>query len=237
MNLVLGFDYETTGLDPKIDRVIEIGATLWDWDRKNTFKVISELVWEEDYPESSEGAAATHRITQEDLEMFAVPPGPVFKSFVDLMGMSMAVMAHNADFDVSFLREAMIRYNLPGTIPTIIDTKIDLPLDPTVHESRRLMHLAASHGFINPFPHRSLSDTLTMCKVASYYDLNEVLVRAKSPKLTIIAEVSYDNKDLAKQRGYHWEALTKTWEKAIKEIDLPKEAEAPFNIYKKKVMA
>ncbi len=112
-------------------------------------------------------------------------------------------------------------------MPPVIDTMIDLPFDEKIHGSKKLTHLAATHGFLNPFPHRAVFDVLTMLKMASYYDLKTILARNASPTVTVVARVSFDDKDKAKALGFHWEATSKTWEKRYKEIDL-KTMDFPF---------
>ena len=80
--------------------------------------------------------------------------------------------------------------------------------------------MAADHGFLNPFPHRAVTDALTMLKLAGMYDWDETIKRSKSPIRTLIANVSFENKDLAKSAGFHWIAETKQWMLDIKECDL-----------------
>ena len=41
---IAAIDLETTGLDPNTDKVIEVGACLFDWDAQGPLKLYSEFV-------------------------------------------------------------------------------------------------------------------------------------------------------------------------------------------------
>ena len=113
------------------------------------------------------------------------------------------VMAHKAPFDLSFWK--------PNHEHTVIDTVMDLPLDRAKFKSMKLPYLAADHGFVNPFPHRALFDVLTMFKIASQYDLDEILKLARSPRIIIRAVVSFDEKQKAKDAGFYLDGASKSW--------------------------
>ena len=97
---------------------------------------------------------------------------------------------------------------------------------PPAITTRKLTHLAAEHGFLNPFPHRAVSDVLTMLKVLSHYDIAPVLESARQPSFTVKACVSYDDREKAKARGYRWDAARKIWTKIVKGHRLNDEIEA-----------
>src|SRR5690606_9794451 len=94
-----------------------------------------------------------------------------------------------------------------------IDTKCDIPQK---GKSSSLVYMAADHGFVNPFPHRALHDVFTMLKLAGHYDLDEALQLARSPYITLVAEVSFDDRDKAKSAGFHWDPKRKLWTQRVR---------------------
>src|SRR5208282_4762391 len=101
--------------------------------------------------------------------------------------------------------------------------------------STRLTYMAADHAFLNPFPHRAMFDVMTMLKILDNYDIGKVMELAKSPTVTVKAIVSFDQKDLARNRGYHAQYETnrdgsrgkfKHWSMSVKAIKLDQVREA-----------
>jgi DNA polymerase-3 subunit epsilon len=91
---------------------------------------------------------------------------------------------------------------------------------PETCKYRNLLYLAAYYGFINPFPHRALSDAMTMMKIASNFDMQEILNRRATPPITLVAKVSYNNRAQASERGFMWQKARKAWIRVIHESDL-----------------
>lgn len=225
MKYVLGFDFETTGLDPKVDRVIEVGAVLWDWERRQPMAIVSRLCWHEDNglePEIPPFISKLTGITGRDLKDFSISTERAISEMFLNCPSDAIVMAHNAPFDLGFLQAECDRIpakNKFASMP-VIDSRTDLPLDNDLHKSKALVHLAATHGFVNPFAHRAIFDVLTMLKVASNYPLAQIIERSKSPTVEVTAHVSFEQKDLAKQAGFQWNPSDKSWRLKIKECDL-----------------
>lgn len=222
---ILGFDLETTGLDPKTDRIIEVGAVLWDWDRQLPVEMISKMCWHTDDGSIPEIPPLITKLTGIDgpmLKHHSVSTKFVLQAFLSMSyGDTLAVMAHNAPFDIGFLNAECDRFEIVKRLGCpVIDSRTDIAYDKDVHKSRALTHLAASHGFLNPFAHRAVFDVLTMLKVASNYDLDEIIARSKSPNVVLTAHVSFDERDLAKAAGFHWKPEIKSWQLTIKECDL-----------------
>ena len=220
---ILGFDLETTGLDPKTDRIIEVGAVLWDWDRQLPIDMISKLCWHTDdgsIPQIPELITKLTGITGPDLKEHAISTALVLQRFMS-MTKDIYIMAHNAPFDISMLAGECEKLGLQmQTGLGVLDSRVDIAYDKDLHKSRALVHLAASHGFLNPFTHRAVFDVLTMLRVASNYDLDEIIARSKSPNVILTAHVSFDERDLAKAAGFHWKPEIKSWQLSIKECDL-----------------
>jgi len=91
-------DLETTGLDPVADEIIEIGAI--KVEGKEIKDIFNKLVKPE--RQISEDTVNLTGITQEMLNS-ELPLKPVLAQFVNFIG-SGIIVAHNAEFDVSFLR-------------------------------------------------------------------------------------------------------------------------------------
>lgn len=230
--LVLGLDFETTGFEPETHRVTEVGAVLWDTDRGIPLQLQSELVYDGSYTELEPIITEITGIDIPMLEKWAVRPEQAFSVTNYLIEQAEAVVAHNgAQFDSDFYAAEMSRLNIPTIERTWIDTGLDLPFPPLV-KTRKLVHLCAEHGFLNPFAHRAVFDVLSMLTLFQKYDAKAALELASQPWVKMQALVSFDEKDLAKERGYYWApAPKKQWLKAVRLSQVDKEKqEAPFKV-------
>lgn len=105
------FDLETTGLSPVKDRILEIGAIKYDASRTEVNRFNTLIDPEKHIPAS---ATAINNIT-DDMVDGAPKLSEVLPRFVEFVG-SLPIIAHNAEFDVSFLRQAMTSCSTDCTI-------------------------------------------------------------------------------------------------------------------------
>lgn len=114
--VLVAFDVETTGLSSKRDRIVEIGAVKFQGGRE-----IARRNWLV-HPDGPIPAAVQqiHGITD---EMVADAPtfAEVYPDFLAFVG-DAALLAHNAAFDVRFIREEVRRAALPQPANPVIDT-------------------------------------------------------------------------------------------------------------------
>lgn len=114
----VAFDFETTGLNPAVDRIVELGAVRFQ--RGAIIAEFNELV----NPGISIGADSA-RITGITDAMVADKP-PVtdgLKRFTRFLGQAV-LMAHNATFDLGFLRAALQSAGMSGVDNQVIDTQL-----------------------------------------------------------------------------------------------------------------
>jgi len=223
--LVAGFDTETTGLDVEKDHIIQLGAVLWD-TKATTKKAkikLDVLIHDDSIPELTEEVTGIHGITNNDLVKYGVTFKVAFDLLHDIFKRAELIVAHNGTlFDKPIYVANCLRQGITpvteGKQPTLwADTYCDIEY-PTHIQTRKLTHLAAEHGFINPFPHDALCDVMTMLKLADLYSWDEIVRYALAPTLIVKAEVTFSQKDLAKKQGFKWNADTKLWLKSIKEF-------------------
>ncbi len=145
---LVALDLETTGLSPRLDRIIEVGAVRFRGDEVLTRfhslvrpeVPIPQAVQELTGIRDADVAAASH-------------PEQVLAELIDFIGDS-AVVAHSGHFDLSYLGtgdDGVTRYELFDTLDL---ARIVLPTAP----SHSLPHLSRSLGFTHKQPHRALSD-------------------------------------------------------------------------------
>lgn len=220
--LILGIDLETTGLDPKNDRITEVGAVLWDTDLNSPVKFFNELVDPE--RQISKEITELTGITNDLIQKHSISDLTALTRLLDMMADADLFMAHNAKFDKGFLEQAFERMSLKMPEKSWVDSSKDV-MYPESISTRKLVHLAAEHKFVNPFAHRAVTDVLTMFQVVSRYNWDETLANAKTPDVTIRALVQFAEKEKARGTGYRWDADSKAWLKTIKVNQLEKEKE------------
>lgn len=225
---LLGLDFETTGLDPKIDQVTEVGLVLFDTEAHQPVRINGLLIRTE-LGITPEITALTG-ITDKMLDTYGVPPTVAAKGILSMAKGADYFCAHNGiDFDKPFLETWCIREKLEMPAQMWIDTKTDLPKE-AYGKSASMKYMAADHGFLYD-AHRAVSDVLAMFKILDRYDIDAVIERAKTPNVHVRAVVSYDDRLLAKERGYHWKPDLKLWVKPLKATEVAAEKEAaPFPV-------
>ncbi len=231
---VLGIDTETTGLDIAKDRILEIGAVIYDTDEKIPLAMVSRTILPSNV-EFTPGYVSPTGLKAEYIQEFGSSLVNAIGEIVRLVQQHKpeAIVGHNiVGYDMPLLRHELereqINVDLFSELP-IIDTRHDLPFkkEPS---SRRQEHLAAEHGFLNPFPHRALFDVMTCLRLLSCYDFADVFAMSKIPFVTVRANVSYDDKQKAKDQRFSWEEANgvkypKWWVKAVRENAVDREIE------------
>jgi DNA polymerase III epsilon subunit-like protein len=217
---LLGLDFETTGLDLANDRITEVGLALWDVDTKRPLVTYGQFLIDDGIrarlnPDTVAMMERVSGISPSLLEEFGMCPIKLF-SWLDTFCFEHGVdyiCAHNGNgYDKPLLAAELKRHGVPTRMVDKIhwlDSRVDIP-HPSPPDSNKLKHLALDAGFINPFAHRAVFDVLTMLRVLSHYDLNEVVRYSRIPSVVIRAVVPHPKqdggkgKDRAKAAGFRW---------------------------------
>lgn len=220
--LIAGFDTETTGLDFEKDWIVEVAVVLWDTEspHRKAVSTFESLLSGEHLPPLTEEVMEIHGITDEQLRRWGKPAPYVLNKIMGIFEKADAICAHNGNgFDKPMLIANCKRLGIPVVDKMWIDTTCDVQYPPRCKQLN-LMYLAAWHGFLNPFPHAAASDVLTMLQIADKYDWKEIAKSAQAPSLVIKANVSFNNKELAKKQSFRWDGSNKIWIKTIKDYQL-----------------
>ncbi len=238
---VLGIDLEgmnrdlvESGIDLKVDRIIEIGAVLWDTSRKQPVQIISELIDEADRLPISPEVFEITGIDDSMLKNWGQKNQEInqtLNKLEKLMIRADYIMAHNAkQYDLPMLGALFKRQGLKMPEKVWIDTMTDIEF-PSMIQQRSLAILEHSHGFINPFPHRAVTDVLSMLKIASNYSVARMGKLAKSPICTIVAKLNAPDwrnhdevakfnkiKNKISRAKFKWDPQQKIWSKEIHSV-------------------
>jgi exodeoxyribonuclease X len=175
-HLFVALDTETTGLDPKIDRVVEIG---WTKLRKGVVSAPRGILVNPGRPIPPE-ASAIHHIIDEDVAtspMIEAAAAFAAKDWED-GGSEIVYVAHNAAFDRQFLPAAII-----GDHPWICTHKCSLRIFPEAkqHTNQALRYHLKPEGLDRELAkdtHRAGPDTYVTA-----FNLRELLKRATVEQL------------------------------------------------------
>lgn len=232
--LIAGLDLETTGLDTATCGITEISAALWDTEKGKLLSMFSTYVMPlQTIPDEVQ---RLNGITNFDCERFGLSINHALaETYGRILRHADAGIAHNwTDFDGPIMQRLWKEFgqrSTPSLQPALwIDSSVDVPY-PQHITTRKLTHLCAEHGFLNPFPHRGLFDVVSMLQVVSHYSMENILELVKSPMIRVFANVSFEDKEKAKGRGYRWNKEERTWSKNIRQCHLEREnAEAGFEV-------
>jgi len=237
MTVLLGIDFETSGLNPETDRITEFGAILWTTDGDVQLDLFSSLVYHDKLELSEEITNLTGITTEMIRSIYTKPIGYCIQTLVGMMHSCDYCVAHNAEFDRNFFFHELVRLGFYDdnerrrlqNIPWI-DTVTDVPY--RTKGSRSLGYLCADHGFLNPFPHRALYDVASMQKLVAQYDFNQILKWHTSNTVELAAVgLPFDRKDEARNLGFYWNAQAKVWTKKMKQVVYEQiEFEIPFEV-------
>jgi DNA polymerase-3 subunit epsilon len=157
-------DFETSSLSPKDGRAVEMAIVLTD----TAGMVVHE--WDSLFnPEGDVGATHIHQISQDEADS-APRFSDVADEVVDLL-QGVALVAHNASFDLPFLRMELERagIDVPDiesvTWCTYKSSRYYLPL----LERRKLSDCCAAAGVSVIGAHTALGDTRATAKLLAYY--------------------------------------------------------------------
>ncbi|MEM9566999.1 MAG: 3'-5' exonuclease [Cyanobacteria bacterium P01_E01_bin.34] len=215
---VLIIDTETTGLDPQRDRVIELGAILYSIDHNSTLHQLSVLLPTDCNPQeklNGISAAASQAISN-----------PLLHQSLAIFGQMVAesdyAIAHNADFDRQWFNgqhlPQLTKDNQP--LPWLC-TMSDFRWPLAAKQGCSLVNLALDYGIGVNAAHRALTD----CQlIAMLFDrvtnLPALVALASQPKYLYRANVSYDNRSLAKEAGFRWNSKAKIWSRKLGEQEI-----------------
>jgi len=214
-------DLETTGLDPLKDQIIEVGIVQFCF-QVNTpdAPTISEMYGGLQDPGRplSEDIVRITGLTDFDLANRSIrwPLVEELLSGCDL------VVAHNMDFDRSFIRALPNLAPISGVWGCSM-RHIDWAAKG--HKTQALNYIAADQGFVNPFAHRALFDCATTFRIIAPH-LTELYERCQQREFEVRAlGAPFASKDVLKARGYRWDGDARVWHKTFAESALPLERE------------
>ena len=156
------FDFETTGLSPASDRVIDIGMVRTDANG-NPLSYWSSLI----NPQQAVRATEIHGISDKDVEgapSFADAFDDIFRRI-----QGQVLVAHNAKFDMSFLKVEMARtgWDLPKT-PVICTMQESRNFIPGLTK-RNLQTCVNTLGINQQVEHRALGDATLTTTLINFY--------------------------------------------------------------------
>ena len=146
------FDIETTGLDPSIDEIIEIGA----------IKVENNTIIEEFHSLIKPNYKIDAFITEltgitNDMVIEAPKVDEVLKKFISFIGNSILI-GHNVHFDINFIYDNLIKINCSPLKNDFVDTlRLARKILPEL-KHHRLKDLASYYNIDIEGNHRAIKD-------------------------------------------------------------------------------
>ncbi len=170
----IAFDIETTGLSPTEDRIIEIGAVLFE--NGIPVKKFGSLV--NSNKTISSQATAVNNISNQMIEN-APKEDIVYPKLIECLGDALSgttiICAHNARFDISFLSNTLERLGYSGNIRYIDTLSISRDLISGL-DNYRQNTVAKYFDIINLEEHRAVTDAETCGQILHHlleYEIKE----------------------------------------------------------------
>lgn len=211
-------DVETTGTDPLVDQVIDLGYVILQVDAEGDIVDILAVRAALADPGTPlpERISRLTGLTDNDLRGKAIDLDLVEDDFAQVD----VFVAHNARFDASFIRQL-----LPSTARAAwacslndFDWLMDAGLD-----GRALGHLLAQAGFYND-GHRALADVISLIHLLAYplptggTVMRALLANASQDTWRVEAmRAPFSARAILKARGYRWDIAARVWWTEVKD--------------------
>ena len=214
---LLGIDLETTGIDPSSSNIIEIGYMVWDTNLSCPVTFGTYLI-KNNRPLPEEIKKLTG-INDDYLIRFGIDLDQALVSLADLAKDCDFFIDHNAiEFDRKYLIKACKKYSVTFPKKYWIDTMIDLPYPYSIR-TRKLDYLATEHKIPIIISHRAVFDLLITMQILEKYDIKEIIEKAKTGFIKLIAKISYEERAKASMKGFKWDSQNKVWFKILRCYD------------------
>jgi DNA polymerase-3 subunit epsilon len=219
---LLILDTETTALRPEDGDCIEVGAVLFAVASRAVLTQVSFLL-----PCQENGAEAINGIPAA-VTRLAQPWREALHCFMAMVDQADAILAHNAAFD----RQWFGRGALPALDKPWICSMEDIrwPREKNLRAAPSVRDLAIAHGVPVWAAHRALTDCTYLVQVFERcQDLEGLLQAACEPRRLYRAQLSYNDRHLAKEAGFRWnEPVPGAWSKRLSEREV---AALPFSVH------
>ena len=203
---VLIIDTETTGLDPKSDHVIEVGAIVYSVEHGCSLVSYSSLL-----AAPGNAAEAINRIPAAALS-YTVHSDP-WSIVLEMARQCEVLLAHNAEFDRAFV---------PAELAAMewVCTRSDIAWPKQTKPGSSLVSLALEHDLGVAYAHRALTDCDLIARLLTAArklgsDVGAMIERGRRPKATFAALVSYERREEAKAAGFAWDSGRKIWHRRM----------------------
>ncbi len=194
---ILILDTETSGLNPEIDQCLEVGAILFDVKARSVLSQISFLL-----PVSSNSAEVINKIPAE-ITRLKQPYLEAMQYFEALVDTADFILAHNASFDKQWFGLPPLPKISKPWICSMED--ISWPSNLNLRSKPSVRDLAIAYEIPVWSAHRALTDCIYLVEVLKRCkDLEELLKHALEPRRLFRAQVSYEERHLAKNSGFTW---------------------------------
>jgi len=209
---LLIIDTETTGLDPSDSQCIEVGAILFSLDFRAVLAQQSFLL-----PVSTNDAEHINKIPAE-ISMINQPWLEGLNYFNSLVSSADLLVAHNVAFDKKWFGIDP----LPQLKKPWLCTMEDIPWSlgerlSSIRSRPSVRDLALAYEVPVWSAHRALSDCIYIAEVFRRCDeLEKLIMYGLEPRNLYRANVSYDQRHLAKKAGFRWnEPIQGAWTKRL----------------------
>ncbi len=213
---ILILDTETTGLDSEKDHCIEVGSILFNVENRAVLAQQSFLL-----PVEINNAESINKISAE-ITRLPQPLNEAINYFETLVLASDVIVAHNVEFDKKWFG----RGKLPGINKPWVCSMDDIswPEDRQLKSRPSVRDLALAYGVPVWNAHRALTDCIYLAEVFKRCnELEMLLIRGLEPKFIVRAEISYEQRFLAKNAGFRWnDAIQGAWSRRMSRRDIKK---------------
>lgn len=206
METICIIDTETTGLDHTNGQVLEIAAILYHIPTRSIIAQTSTLLRAEENP-----AFDTNRIHVDTLKKVAhVTESMSVVTILSYIKIADAILAHNAEFDKKWLM-TLADFQEAVQNKEWICTKNDVIWPVRKGTALNLIHICADLEVPIISAHRALSDCQLLVNAISKMDDIDAFLKSGKGRVRYHADVSYDERQLAKDEGFQWDGLKKVW--------------------------